>query len=488
MADGQLTMLLAQATAMMDEVYDLGIIPLDNRFGLTAQHIKRETDFVGGKMHKKFETMIFTGARANQNLEASAPDAYRINLTDVEIDESDLRQLTFTLKYGIMAGLELKGEHAAINLAEELARQSQQSVGEKRNQMLNQDANMVKALVAALYDEDGTTYGNSSNKLGFVKIDNGSISAFHPGEIIDIRVASSAVIRTTATVKDVIHSTHLFGNKVGPGLTLEIDTAAEAYASSTLGDAGGAVDDNLTSIVDGDEIVSHGEIDNDGYPSSFSSLIDLGATPGDYFGMTRTDIGNHYLVPYGRDYAVDGANQTLNVDTHFGEMSNILGMVFSKSRQYRESKGFKLTKAIIAQAQPDLVADVARGAGDGTAQFQRKIAADFAGGEQPLVSVAGWNGSVLHSESVPPIALQSEPLAPANKIRIFMPECLEWIRLGGPRPRFIKAPGGPTWHVVIDPDTGRLTKELQASAFVTECLFCNQPQLMYGIHGVKSSV
>lgn len=483
MADGQQSMLLAQATAMMDEVYDLGIIPLDNRFGLTAQHITRETPFEGGKLHKKFKTMVYTGARANQDLEAAAPDAYRINLTDIAIDESDLRQITFTLKYGIMAGLELRGEHSAINLAEELVLQSQENVGEKRNQMINQDANMVKALVSAKYDEDGTTYGSSAETLAFLKIKNGSISAFHPGEIIDIRQGSDSTdVRVTVTVKDVIHSTYLFGNNVGPGIVVQYDAAAAVYAGAGNDEA------VLTNVAADDEIVAHGEIDGDNYAGSFSSLVDLGASPAAYFGVTRTTVGNHYLVPYGIDYTSGGAAVTLNVDTHFGEMSNILGMVFSKSRQYRQNRGYKLTKAIIAQAQPDLVADVARGAGEGTAQFQRKIASDFAGGEQPLVAVAGWNGSVLHSESVPEIALQSEPLAPSNKIRIFEPSAFEWIRLGGMKPQFIRAPGGPMWHVVNDATTGRLTKELQASAFVTETLFCDQPQLIYSIEGVTSSV
>ena len=475
MADGDATLALADATEMMDEVYDLNVIPIDTRFGATAQHIMAEDQFLGGAMHKKVLTTTFTGARASASLESDAPDAYEIGTTDITIEESNLRQLAFTLKYTIPAGMQVRGEHAVWDLATELTLQSAESVGEKRNQLLNQDANCVKALVAATYKFDGDTYPGGTATVAFIKIDNGSISAFHKGMILDIRNASTTTIRVTATVNDVCHSTQYRGRDVGPGISV---TYNSTYAGA------GNTDAHFDNVADNDEIVDHGETDGCGFDGSFSNLIDLSNDPSTYFGVNRSTQGNHYLVPYGRDYA----SATMNVDTVFGQMNNILGMVFSKSREYRRNRGFQMTQAIVCQAQPDLVADVARQVGEGSSRFTQKIASDFTGGKSPLVAVAGWEGAVIHTPGLPPIVLQSEPLAPSNDIRVFEPSAFEWIRFGPKRPQFIKAPGGPIWHVRTNTSTGNLTKTLQASAFVMETLYCNQPQLVYAINSVVPSI
>ena len=93
MADGDVTIALADATEMMDEVWDLDVIPIDTRFGATAQHFSKEDQFLGGALHKKVLTTTFTGARASASLESDAPDAYEIGTTDIEIQAQEILRM-----------------------------------------------------------------------------------------------------------------------------------------------------------------------------------------------------------------------------------------------------------------------------------------------------------------------------------------------------------------------------------------------------------
>ena len=486
---------LADATAMMDEVYEMEPIAQSNRFGDTAKHITRETQWKGGALHKKILSQIFTGATASATLESDAPDAYNINTTDIQLEESHLRKLAFTISHTIPAQMEVDGGKDAVwNLAKELVVQAQENIGEKRNQLINSNADCVKAEVAALYNLDGTTYSDTQS-FAFIKISDGSISNFHIGEILDIRAASdNANIRSTVQVNAVCHSPYYQGSNIGPGIIVESNIVYGNPLATGTGNGTTTQDQYLNNLADGDEIVTHGE-GADGFPASFSTLCDLGASPSSYFGITRAGTTaatakNHYLIPYGRDYTSGGASTVLDLDTHFGHMADTMGYVFGPSRAYRMNRGFQLTDAIICQAQPDLVNEMARQAGEGSQRFTRRIASDMdAASRQKLVAVAGWNGSVLFNPNLPPIVLQPEPLAPSDTIRIFEPSSYEWIRMGSKQPRWIKAPGGNgMWHVRRNVTTGNLTMILDASGFCIETFFCDQPQLTYSIQGVTTSL
>ena len=465
---------LSDATAMLDEVYDTDPIVQQARFGATAQHISRSDSWKGGAMHKKFINQIFSRTLANSDLESDAPDAGKISTMDIKIEEANLRKLHFSLRYSIPAGMEVDGsDHAVWQLAKELVLQAQESLGEKRNQLIHQNADCVKALVAAVYNEDGTTY-TAGQTDAFIQIDNGSISAFHEGEILDIREASDNTdVQVTVTVNDVWHDPYYRDLNIGPGIVVTIDS------DNNEGDA------NLDNIADNDEIVAHGEAAY-GYPVGFETLC-LRTSPGAYFSVTdRAAVGYQFLIPYGRDWGtVD-----LDVDTHFGIMADVMGMVFGPARASRRAKGFRLTDAIVAICQPDLLNEAARQVGNASLQFTKEAVRNNAAAKMTnLTAVMGWEGVCLHHPSLPPIVLQSDPLATKNKIRFFEPSAFEWIRMGNRKPTFIKQPGsGSIWHNRRNVTTGNLTVHLDSSAFVIETLFCEQPKLVYSMDGVTSSL
>ena len=469
---------LSDTDEYLREMFELEIIPQDNRFGATTQHITKSMQFTGKSIEKKILTERFTGARMNQDLEADAPDAFKIDLSPIVINQSDLRKLGFTLKMSVPAEMLAKGENSAWNTATELVLQATGDLEERRNQGLNQDVNCVKALVAAAYDEDGTTY-TSSQTDAFLQIDNGSISSFHQNSIIDIRSASTDTIRVTCTVNDVIYGDdHLGVTGIGPGIVVTINTDYGA----------GGQDADLDNVADGDEIVAHGEIDSDGFPASFSSLIDLTSSPSAYFGIDRAAKGNAWTRPLGRDYDVGAGSVVLNLDDHFGKMADEFGRLLMRSRKVRDAHpDFKLTDAIVVQAQNSLVNEIAKQAGDASSRFTKTIAANMGEARRNLTAVAGWDGSVIHHPNLPPIVLQAEELAPANQIRMFEPSAFEFVRLGPKTPTFVRQ-GGSIWHSKQNVSTGAITMEKQAHGFVYETLFCNQLRLLYGIQGVKSSL
>lgn len=480
-------MLLSQATNLLDEVWDLQEIVQEGRFGSTAQHIKKVTPWKGGAMHKKMVNMQYSGAIATADLEADAPNPTKIDLLDVQLEESHLRRLSFSISHSIQAQMETSDpDHAAYNLARELALQANETIGEKRNQLLNSDANARKCLVAAKYKHDGDTYPGGTATVAFLKIDSGSISGFHQGEIIDIHNASTSAIRIVAQVNDVIHDTYMFGRNVGPGISV---TLSSDYAAS-------GVDNHFDNVADNDMIVNRAEAAGCGYHAAFSSLMDLTTSPGTYFGVTRTTAGNRFLIPYGHDYSVGGtygANNgtmvTLDIDAHFGPFADVMGYLIPPARAYRKNKDFQLTDALVCQASPSLVNEIVRQAGQGSSLFTRTIASDMdSAARAKLVAVAGWNGAVLINPNTPPIVVQPEALAPANTIRMFEPNCWEFVRMGGNAPTMIKTPQGDMWHNRRNTTTGNLTSILDASGFVIEAPFCDQPRLNYVIQGVKSSL
>ncbi len=477
--------ILSDATSMLDEVWEIDPIIQEARFGNTTQHFTRETFWKGGKLHKKFITKNYTGARATSTLEEDAPTARKIDTTDIPIDESDLRKIGFTIARTMAAQTELDGsDHAVWDLSAELALQCKEALEEKRNFMLHSDKDLVKALVAAVYNEDGSTY-TSSETDAFIQIDNGSISSFHPGEVIDVRkVDDTAVVRVRLQVDDVCHDTIFRGYTIGPGIVV----STHAENTGVTGSSGTAPGDlDLDLVADNDEITGSDETAG-GFTAAIDTLCNR-SSPGTYFTKNRASVGNFYLIPYGRDYTVGGSATTINLDQHFGKMADTMAYLYGPAKAARRNSGFKLTTAIVAIAPPDLVHEIDRQASETSRRFTREIAGSMdAAKRREMIGIHGWTGSVLLHSNLPPIVVQSEPLAKSGTIRIFEPHTIDFIRMGGRAPTWIAAPGQPRWHVRRNVSTGNLTSIIEASGFVIEAPFCDQPRLWYSMEGLKSSL
>ena len=477
MATSNLSVLLAQATDMIDEVYEMTPVAQEARFGATAKHITKETPWKGGAMHRKVINQQFSRTLASADLESDAPYAGRISTDDIEIQETNLRKVAFTVSKSIPAAKEVDGSKDAVwALANELVLQAQEAIGEKRNAMIHQDANAVKALVKQKYALAGSIYV-AGQTTAFLSIDNGSISSFKKGEILNIRVASTAVIRLTVQVDDVHHDRYYNELDIGPGIVCSY------LASETAG-----TDTDFDLVVDNDEIVAHGEVDGVGFPMGFAQIFTRAlATAGDYFSIVdRGAAGHQYLIPYGRAWGgVD-----LDIDVHFGTMADTMGMVFGPGREYRRNRNFQMTEAIVGLCQPDLFNEVTRQAGNASARFTMAMSSSIEEAKRrKLVGLHGWTGAVLQHGTLPPIALQSEPLTAAGTIRLFEPSTYEFIRFGGKRPQFIpNGSAGGIWHARRDATTGNLTMLMEASGFVIETLYCDQPRLAYSMEDLISSI
>jgi len=465
---------LSDAVAMTAEMYDLDPVSQENRFGETAKFITKSTKWQGGyKLHKKFLTQQYTGATSSADIESDAPASTKIKAVDIYIQESNLRKVGATLARGLPASMELDGGDMSIfNIANELISQMFENFGEKRNQMLQTNSVGAMGTVAAKYKHDGDTYPAANDAVCFLKI-TGSISMFHPGMLLDVRNGTTETTpRGTVTVNDVWHDEIMFGRNVGPGITVTWTTD------------GATTTEKCDDITAADTLAITTETTG-GYEASFASLCNFGASPSAYFSLARTTQGNRYLIPYGRDYSTTN----LDLDVHFGHMITTFGRLLSSSREYRKNAQFALTRALLCQAQPNLVNEIARQAGAGNTFFTRSIASSEDAAKGPLTAIAGWDGVVIHSPTLNvPIVVSSEPLMPAGKIRVWDPNAWEWIRFGTGKPTWIPNDAGGVWHSVKDPTTGALKMQVQASGYVIDCPFCDQPKMVYEMQGLTDTI
>jgi hypothetical protein len=468
--------LLSDATGMCLEDFDLKPIGTENRFGDTVQHIKRREQFVG-QYHKKFITQIHSGARGNTDAEAVMSDTAGTTVTDLAIEESYLRRIDAGIGYSLFSLRQVSGKpNAVFELRSRLKLDVTRGIMEKQNQYLNSDATAKKALVAAVYAADGSgAYGGSATTC-FVKIDNGSVANFHQGEKVDIRAASDpASLRlttNTVTVKDVWPDEYFLGYNVGPGLVLSCSAS------------------NFGTVADNDEIVAAGEGDY-GYPATFSVVADLSTSPASYFGVTRTTAGNAYLLGHGR-----AVNAQLDIDRDFGTMFRIYSrfMPFLRNlmKDALEREKVELTDALVCQASPELVAEVAKQAGDSTVNFQVALASSLDEAKRrKLVASTGWNGHVINTPLLPmPIILQPEAQMATGEIRVFDPNCWTWLTSGE------DAKGNPEWVPVDErggiwhnqTSSGQPTPRYTAHCFVWNTPFCEQPSTVYRMTGVTDSL
>lgn len=479
---------LASATVMLDEIFKMEPIAQTARFGDTVQHITRTSQWAGGALTKKFENQIFSRTLSNSDLEADAPLAGRVRVMEVTVEESHLRKLHFSMRYTIPTRMEVDGsENAVYDIAIELAVQALQSLDEKRNHMIHQNSDGVKAVVVQKYDVDGTTwgegnqtvtyFGTASVEAAFLTIDQGSISKFHVGELIDIRNVSTSAVRITGVITDVYYGLDYYGQSIGPGILVAHDATGE--------------DSSFTNVVDNDEIFSSGEADGSGLPVGFSTLFQRwGGSALPYFSVTdRRAAGFQFLMPYGRDYATGGVSEDIDVGKHFGHMADLMGMLYGPARKNRRHRGFEMTEAIVCLCQPDLVNAVAANVGNVSHHFTTAAAETLTDARRKsLVGVAGWTGAVIFHPTLPPIVLQPEPIATKDTIRIIEPVSFEFIRMGSKKPTFIRNDNGGMWHTRRNTSDGQLTMHKDASGFVYETLFCDQPQLNYSIEGVKTDI
>ena len=477
---------LTQAAAMVSELWDNVPIWHENRFGTTARHITRAEAWQGTMMHKMSVTQMLTNARMDATLEAPMPDATLLAADDeLILEESHLRRCAASIAYTIPASMEMNGgAYSVWNIAEELAAQTAQVMMEKKDQMIHANAQAARATVLLSYDDDGQAYPGGNATTCFVSL-TGSVSMFHKGETVDIRVGVTDVKRVTATISDVIRNDTLFTNANGPGLVLTYLAQGDSAAWDD-----GSGDTDFDNVDAGDEIVAHDERIADGYPGSFGTLCDYSASAAQYFNIVRNTVGSRHWIPNGRAYT---AATPLDLRSHFGAMWNVMTRVIPLGRAVLERRGVKWTKALICQAAPELLQEAEYQAGGDTARWTRMLPKDFSEADRKLISVQGWDGVLIKLTGLPPLALEPEALMPADKIRVWDPNWWTWVRMGGAnaKPKWLRD-GGGIWHLTKYATAAagdvKLTPKYQAACLSYDTLVCEKPATVYEMQGLADTI
>jgi len=151
-----------------------------NRQQDTLRHIQPRMIPMRGDRHYWYAyTEPYTGVRRTRyaggnNSEGEFPAARKITHQQVYIDWEDLCEFQATVSYTGLAQRKTRSD-AVYTAAEELATGLTDDFGESLNRSLHQPSTCAMALVAAVYNEDGTTY-TSGQTDAFLQLDTGSIS------------------------------------------------------------------------------------------------------------------------------------------------------------------------------------------------------------------------------------------------------------------------------------------------------------------------
>lgn len=472
--------LITNISEFMAEVYDLNLIPVEARFGNTAAHITRRQKLEGEKWHVKAFDTPYSRARVSSDLEADMPDAGKVAATDISITDTDLRQLAGSVAVSIPAMRQTENDSAsALDLAVQKVLEVEEDIGEKRNALIHQGANPIKAIVNAIYNEDGTPY-TPGQKDAFIQINTGSAAGFHRGEYLEIIDAGDGIARCVVEVDDVEPGKRWRHLNIGPGLRVTLADGTGAYVDENTGT--GDADANLDNVIATDWLRRHDDSATGGFPGAFGSLCPTsfaGALA--YFSVAdRRAAGYAFLLPEYGYYGAAGAPATLDIDVHFGDMADTLAYVLGKSRIKRRGRGIEFTDAIVASARPEIVRFATLSAGDPGRRFNVIQPGTLSEAERrKLVAVYGWDGLLLKLPNLPPIALQVEALARENTIDVFDPSAFTWLHLGDGRPEWLPGEYGGKWSLRRNVTTGNRTLTFDAAAVCWETLFCETPRAAF---------
>ncbi|HUX16986.1 MAG TPA: hypothetical protein VMW52_10975 [Phycisphaerae bacterium] len=467
-------MLAASVSAAMANIYRLRPDKAQfSRFAETTRHFRaRDLMMEGEEYHFKVLTSPYTGVRRTSTAtgsESEFPPGRQVTHVDVKVAWTDLVEFQATVIFSGLAQKKTESlRNAVYRVADELVGGVDNDFAAQANIALHQDDTATMALIAAVYDEDGTAY-TADQTDAYLQIDGGPIAAFLPGQILDAREGGNhADVQVTVKVNDVYPlSTGPGGTAdIGPGITVTI-------ADENAGDA------NLNGLADDDELCLSGEVTNlAGFKTWFSESANV-------FNITRSAKGSHWSVPNLFDFHSGGADVVLDVDDHLGDMAERLAYVVKYGRRERAKDGISVTNQMVAISTPKLVSEASRQGGD---NMRMTIAIDEATRKR-LFGRSGFEGYVFHSPTLGPIALQGDPVATPNLARLLEPDSWFWIVGHDGSQKTIEwlDKDGSRWHYERGTN-GRMKNILQAGALMRLGLGNDQPKGNAQLDGLKSSL
>jgi hypothetical protein len=362
------------------------------------------------------------------------------------------------------------GKSSVYDLALKVVNESEADFADTANRAFHQDSTCSMGTIAAVYDEDGTTY-TSGNRYAYLHLTDASIAQYLPGMVLTSNNAGSL------TVLDV--------HPAPRGLT----TITVAMTPGIVIDAGSG--NTCNAVVAGQTLRISGETTGDniwGLPAFFSTSNYYYDEDGNV--QTRTSAGSAWQLPYRWNYIDGTTNATFDLDTHLRPMANALPQMLPRSRKAR-SQGMGISeRAMIAVGPADIINEATQEARDNQ-EFTRVTASSMDEAKRrALFGEVGFEGIYWHSATMPVIGFEVDPMARPHILTFLDPEAWHWLSDGEALNGVEWMPGtiNGRWSAVNDTTSNAPTFYIQAACFTMGLVYCDCPGTQFQVEGIGSSV
>lgn len=482
MADA--TMTLAQVDEVLSKYYRIKPAKRQEaRQGDTAKWFNpRGEKMKGSSFFFYAMTQLSTPTRRQDFATAvagEAPDAQPLSYTRLRVDDDDLTMFQASASINLVADIESSDEKMSVyKLAMMVIGQIEEDFGEARNGAIHQNTAATMGTVAAIYDEDGTSY-TSGQADAFIQITDGSISQFHAGMKIDINAAIYATVTDVIYGDDGPWSGGTRVPSIGPGIVVDVRGATTNF-------------DSVTTTM---AITRSGETTGDNFPGLpvlFSGTTNMYKdTDGNV--LDRDAQGQAWSIPHIYDPSGGSSPVALNLWTHMQKFAIPLAKRIGSGRRLRQrvmnpEEALDLPESLVMVGPPDLIEEAASQAAD-TAQFATAMATSMGDAERgKLFGQVGFDGVVWRCPTLGTVAFQSDVGARPNKLDLIDPSSLFYLYLGANQePQWVPNDAGGRWHAVHGASTGKITYQRQAMCWTACRLVCDQPGANAEIQGIKNS-
>lgn len=490
------------------------------RLGKTSRWIRTEGTVMKGKrfFYRVF-TIPSTGTRrttmANgSNTEFPLPSQF--DFAEMSVGFLNLKMFRASTRINEIEDLRTANkQYAVARLVKKAVGEVEADFGKQVNLALHQPGTALMATLGQIYDLDGTSFtGAAGHAPAYIKIKGGAIANFLPNDVLYIYdSADGTTLRATVKVWDVIPGEDgpwSGGTRVadiGPGIICETCGPDGNVADGAVIGDGSPVTWNAVATPDADDpIARSGEytptagsyVNFHGFPDLFDSTVDVFR---DASGSTidREGFGNHWMnptviIPTG---ASEGSEVTFDIDTHMGELEDVLSQTVELSRTLRgktvpnmsnPEDYLSINGAMLAVSQPDILNDAVRDAAD-SIRFTTTMSMTLKDAERKeMFGVVGFKGIVYQSASLPPVAFLGDPASQPNKMRLLEPASMFTLTFGGGlnKINWLRQRGG-IW-TRLEGDTNRTpTFFKQAGAWTSAYMVYDQPKTNAELRWIKSS-
>lgn len=496
MAFGDNTQVLTDIEATMGEIFNLKDRAQFNRIGETTRYAKfRKVKFHGAAYHY----LAFVAPSSNvrrSNFSTGRSSAFPSAVTDLKFQELSIiedDQVFFKgpVKINKVDLDRTKGDpEAAYDVGAKVVVDLEADFGSQLNAALWQGGNCVMAKVSAAYDSDGTTWSGSetSTTAKYIKIKDGSIGLFLPGEKLDIYDATDGTTKlATVTVNDVICSKHgpTIGADpvadIGPGIVVTPDANWDAVGSA---------------IADGDYLARTGEFtlvaasfnNFHGLPDWWDRTVNVYRNRSGSL-VDRDAIGYQWMLPETVTIADAGSEVTLDLREHLKDLYDYFPYAVTTTRLKRRNSGVdgpSVSEGLMLHGPVDLIQEAVRDAND--VQFTVATSTTKSQAARDYWASVGFKGIVYNDPILGDIGLAADRAAPPHKLWMADWDSFFLVNLMGPPGdiNWLEDSGG-RWRIVPDTSTGNPTFFMEAAAYTSCCLGCDCPSTNAMITGVKSS-